>query len=558
MNWKTILQLVRVDMRSSRLMRGQRLIKYNVARNRLFSYLTYGSAVIIGVVAGALVGWFYNSQLPNVGFQNLFMNGFANFQLSLPTLIVVFTLVFTMMQQLQRSGARMANQAPYWLPVTWQEHTLASIFADMLGLPLMAILLLTPAVLIVGAFTGQILTGLGATVAMLAAAFMAGATTEVFRVLQVRFVGSVYKSTGRAAVWVRFVGTLLFFIIFYIGYFYITNGGGLAFIQAVASVQSAVWFVPFVWLGLTLFSLINGLIVQGIAFLGLSVLFIIGLFYLCVALNTRYGLYEPPAITISRGTYTPKTGILGRFGFTPVEAALIRKDMKAFTRRRELISVFILPIVFVILPIMSTIGNGTSNSSIPSQFGFALATLVPAAFMAISLGAFMTGEEGQNVLRIYSSPISAKNFAKSKYTFILSFSLIVLPITGTIGYLIYHPTIHAVATMFLEAIFVTFVAGALSLANGIKGADFNEVPRPRMIRTEWGFINIITCGAVMLAVLAPLLPYVITSFAGGPFSSFLTLYESVAISGAVSAVLTAIFYNLAVGNARDLLGKAEV
>jgi hypothetical protein len=546
-------------MRSGRLIRGQRLIRYNVTRNRLFSYLTYGSAVIIGVVVGGLVGWFFNSQLPNVGFESLFLNGFANFQLSLPTLIVVFTLIFTMMQQLQRSGARMANQAPYWLPVTWQEHTLASILADMLGVPLMAILLLAPAVLIVGAFTGQILTGLGATVAMFAAAFMAGATTEVFRVLQVRFVGAVYKSTGRAAVWVRFVGTLLFFIIFYIGYFYITSGGGaLTFIQAVASVQSAVWFVPFVWLGMTLFSLMNGLIVQGIAFLGVSVLFIIGLFYLCVALNTRYGLYEPPAITISRGTYMPKTGILGRFGFTPVEAALIRKDLKAFTRRRELISVFILPIVFIILPIMSTLGNGTSQSGIPPRFGFALATLVPAASMAISLGAFMTGQEGQNILRIYSSPISAKNFAKSKYTFILFFSLIVLPITGTIGYLIYHPTIHVVATMFLEAIFVTIVLGALSLANGIKGSDFNEVPRPRMMRPEWGLINIVTCGAVALAVLAPLLPYVIASFAGGLFSSFLTLYESVAISGAVSVVLTMIFYYLAIGNARDLLGKAEV
>jgi len=558
MNWKTVVQLVRVDMRSGRLLRGQRLIKYNVTRNRLFSYLGYVAAVAIGVVAGALVGWLYDTQLGAVGFQSLFTMGFTNFQLSLPTLIVVFTLIFTMMQQIQRSGARMINQAPYWLPVTWQEHTLASILADMLGVPLIAILIIAPAILIVGAITGQILEALGTTVAMLGAAFMAGATTEVFRVLQTRFVGAVYRSTGRAAVWVRFVGTLLFFIVFYIVYFYITSGGGLlTFVQTVASVQSAVWFVPFVWLGMTLFSLTNGLIVQGIVFLVISIVFTLGLFYLCVALNIQYGLYEPPAITISRGTYTPKTGILGRFGFTPVEAALIRKDLKAFTRRRELISAFIIPIVFVIVPIMSTLGSGPSSSGIPPQFGFALSTLFPAALMAISLGGFMTGEEGQNIFRIYSSPISAKNFAKSKYSFMLFFSLTILPITGIIGYVIYHPTFHTALTMFLEAIFVAFAAGALSLANGIKGADFNEVPRPRMIRAEWGLINTLCCGAAALAILAPLLPYVIASFTG-LFNSFLTLYESIVVSGVISIVLTAIFYKMATGNARDLLEKAEM
>ena len=85
MNWKTVIQLIRVDMRSGRLLRGQRLIKYNVTRNRIFSYLGYAAAIAIGVVVGALAGWFYNSQLGVEGFHDLFLTGFTNFQLSLPT-----------------------------------------------------------------------------------------------------------------------------------------------------------------------------------------------------------------------------------------------------------------------------------------------------------------------------------------------------------------------------------------------------------------------------------------------------------------------------------------
>ena len=561
MNWKTVLQLVRVDMKSTRLLRGKRLIKYNVKRSRMFSYLTYFAAAVIGVAAGALVLYIYSSIGTEDGLQAVFSQGFLNFQFSLPTLILVFTFIFSMMQQIQRSGANFTRQAPYWLPVTWQEHTLASIVADVLGLPMLAITLISPIILMGASVIGQFSAAVGAVIAMLSAAFMASATTEVFRILQVRFTGAVYRSTGRAAVWVRFAGSLLFFIIFYAIYFYITSGANtLGFIQAIASAQSAVWFVPFVWLGMTLYSLVNGLLLQGVAFLLASLLFLIGLFYLGTRLNARFGLYEPPAITISRGTYAPKTGILGKFGFSSVEAALLRKDFKAFTRRRELISAFIVPIVFMIIPIMSSV-NGTqaAGQGLPlPQFWFGFTSLFPVALMAMSLGSFMTGEEGQNIWRIYSSPISAKNFVKSKLAFMLLFSFIVLPITSAVGFFIYHPTLNATVTLLLEAVFVAFVAGTLSLANGIKGADFSEVPRPRMIRAEWSLINMATCAAAAFAVLLPLLPTAIVRLIGMQILPSLELYQALILSGVISAVLTVLFYKLAVGNAQELLTKAEV
>jgi hypothetical protein len=560
MNWKTILHLVRVDMKSTRFLRGKRLIKYNVKRNAAFNYILYGGVAAVGLIVGVLVCLFYNSQAADEGFQSVFNAGLINFQFSLPTIIVIVTLVFTMMQQLQRSGASFVHQAPYWLPVTWQEHTLASILSDMLGLPLLTIFLIAPAILAVSVVTGQVPAAVGASLAMFAAAFMAGATTEVFRLLQVRFTGAVYKSTGKAAVWVRFAGTIIFFILFYIVYFYVIYGTGLTnFIQTVASVQAAAWFVPFVWLGMSLYSLINGLLLQGIAFLVLSALFIAGLFFLSVKLNTRFGLYEPPAISVSRGVYAPKTGFLGKFGFSSVESALISKDLKAFTRRRELMSAFILPVVFVLIPIMSSFGGSQgATSGFPPQLGFAFTSLFPVGVMAMSLGNFMTGEEGQSIWRIYISPVSAKSFVKSKYTFMLFFALIILPITGTVGFFIYQPTLRVMFTLIAEAVFVAFATGSLSLANGVKGADFNELPRPRMIRAEWGLINMVTCAAVAVAVLLPLVPYALSVFVPGVIAPFIDLYPAIIISGVISAVLTVIFYYMAIGNAKELLIKAQV
>jgi hypothetical protein len=416
------------------------------------------------------------------------------------------------------------------------------------------------AIIIFSIVIGQILAAVLTVLAVCAAAFMASATTEVFRIVQMRFIGAVYKSSGRAAVWVRFVGSLLFFIVFYAGYFYVTSGAGaVTFIETVASAQSTVWFIPFVWLGMTLFYFTSGLLLQGLAFLALSLCFIAGLFFLAVALNRRFGLYEPPAITVSRGVYAPKTGFLGRIGFSAVEAALVRKDFRAFTRRRELMTVFIVPIIVIMVPVMQSLS--LANEPVPPPlilFMKATIFLLPAFILVMSLGNFMIGEEGQAVWRIYSSPISPKNLVKSKYFFIVIFSFLVLPITGLVGILMYHPSLRATIVAFFEPVFLVFALGSISLSNGIKGADFSEAPRPRMIRVKWAIISLIGCFLAAIAVLAPFVPYVLSILVPNLFVAFIDPYLATIVSGVIGAVITAFFYRVALSNAKELLSKAEV
>jgi uncharacterized membrane protein len=248
---------------------------------------------------------------------------------------------------------------------------------------------------------------------------------------------------------------------------------------------------------------------------------------------------------------------LGRIGFSAVEAALLRKDLKAFTRRRELMTIFIVPIAMVMVPIMQSL-----NMAAEPPLGYimsmeAIIFLLPAFVMVLSLGSFMIGEEGQAVWRIYASPIAPKNLVKSKYFFILFFALVVLPITTLVGIVMYHPSLRTIITAVLVPIFLVFALGAISLSNGIKGADFTEVPRPRMIRVRWSIINLIVCSLSALAVLAPFVPYVLSIFVPGLFAA-LTPYLDIAVSGVVAAVITAVFYGVAVKNAEELLSKAEV
>lgn len=560
MNWKSVAHLIQVDMKSGRLIRGRRLTRFR--ESRLLPYLLYGGALALGLAIGAIAGFIYSGVSASADPQliELFHQGLLDLFLSLPTLVLIYSLVFTMMQQIRRSGMKFSVQAPYWLPITWEEHTLASTLATLLGFPLASVVSIGSAVVVISIFVGEIAYAVSTSFALLATAFMASTITEIFRILQVRFIGAVYKSTGRAAVWVRFVGSLLFFLVFYIAYFFITSGVGLiAFVQAVGSAQNVVWFIPFVWLGMTLYSFINGLVAQALLFMTLSLLFISSLFYAAVMLNRKFGLYEPPAITVSRGVYAPRTGLLSKLGFSTVEAALIRKDLKAFTRRRELMYIFIMPIVFMIIPLMQ--GLGAMGTSQPAEalasFLFSFFFLLPGSLMATILGGIMIGQEGGAVWRIYSAPISPKSLVKSKYFFIVFFSALVTAVTGIVWVAVFHPSLRVILVGLATSLLLVFAIGALSLGNGIRGADFTELPRPRMMRTAWNFINITVCFLAALAILAPFIPYVAILVPFLPLRPVLDLHQATAVSAVVAVTIASVAYRMALRNAGELLTLAE-
>lgn len=560
MNWKNVLYLLRVDRKSGRLVRGIKATRYK--ENTFLAYWPYWTAAIIGVLGGLLANYIvsvvYSAKVP-AGLPSL-GEGTLSFFTVLPTLILVASLVFTLLQQIQLAGLRASSQVMYWLPITWQEHTLASILANLLGWPVALVTGLSAGIIVFSAFNGLILQALLTVVIMAAAAFMASSITEILRIIQVRFTGAVYKSSGRGAIWVRFIGTLLFFIIFYIFYFYLTQGFA-SFITNLTAAQSAGWYVPFIWLALLLSYAIKGLILQVALFLALSALFIAGLYYLAIALNKRYGLYEPPALTVQKsGIYAPKTGLLGRIGFSNVEAAIIRKDLRAFTRRRELIGVYIAPIIMIIIPLMNSIGvinQGASTSGQATLIFTAMIFVLPAAFMAMLLGEVLIGEEGQAVWRIYASPISGRNLVRSKYFFTLLFSTIFLLISGTVGIIFYRPTIEESIVGFLEPFFLVLALSSISLTVGFKGPDFSITRRARMIRQEWSLIGLLVCGLAGLAVLAPLGVIVIFSFFGGGINDS-SLAIAVAISAIISVVISAVFYRINIGLADDLLKKAQI
>jgi hypothetical protein len=560
MKWKNVVRLISVDVKSGRLIRGQRLRRYR--ESRLFDYLLYGGACALGIAIGLVVGNVYNV-VTDLELKSLLDQAALNFFLSLPTIVFIYSIIFTLMGQMQKAGLKVSIQPPYWLPITWEEHTLASIVANLLGIPLASIILFGSAIAAVSPFLGLVPLAVFTIFALLASAFLASITTEIFRVLQVRLTGAVYKSSGKAAIWVRFLGSLLFLIIFYLVWFSFTSGtGSIALIEALAGAQSAVWFIPYVWLGMVLASFAIGLFVHTVIFSLASILFILILFYTAVRLNVKFGLYEPPAITVSRGAYVPKVGFWGKLGFSSLEAAVMRKDFKAFTRRRELMYVFIMPIVFIIMPLMQF--SGALGQPVPTESSFVLFAfilLMPGALMAVMLGMTIIGAEGQPVWHFYSSPITANSLVKCKYAFLTIFSLAVTLICGVVGVLIARPSLSLVAAFFIESILLIFALGAVSLGAGIRGADFVEIPRPKMVRPLTALVNMIVCFILALVILAPSALYAFPLMdmpVPIPLSiPKIDLHIALTMSTVIAIIITYVFYRIALKNAKGFLIKAE-
>jgi hypothetical protein len=558
-NWKTVLRLISIDTKAGRLIRSGKSRRYR--ERRVLQYLLYGGACVLGLAIGIGVGNFYIG-ITDPKLKASFDQGTQSLFLSLPTLVLILSLVFTMMGQMQRMGTRFSIQPPYWLPITWEEHTLASTLAHLIGVPLALIVLLSSAITVFSIYLSDMPLAALTIFALLASAFSASATTEIFRVLQVRLIGAIYKTTGKAAIWVRFIGSLLFLVVFYIIWFSLTSGGGsAALIQALAGAQSVVWFIPYVWLGMAIASLTTGLLAQTTIFLLASLLFILVLFYLAVRLNSRFGLYEPPAITVSKGVYVSKTGFLGRLGFSSVEAAVIRKDFKAFTRRRELMYIFIMPIVLMMVPLMQYLGF--SGQPIPSEVSpwlYAWLLVAPGAFMALTLGIMIIGEEGSSIWLFYSSPITARSLVKCKYAFVCIMSFIVMLICGVIGIVIARPPPDRAFALIIESALLIFALGVVSLRSGIQGAEFVEVPRPRMVRSLTSFLNTILCFVLAMVILSPLIPYALEML--NPSMPLLipemNIYVAVCISAVIAAIITFVFYKMTLKSAEEFLRKAEL
>jgi hypothetical protein len=100
---------------------------------------------------------------------------------------------------------------------------------------------------------------------------------------------------------------------------------------------------------------------------------------------------------------------------------------------------------------------------------------------------------------------------------------------------------------------------AVSVSAGIRGAQFVETPRPRMINPITSLVNIVLCLVFGMVILLPLLPSAL-SLISLPIALSLqqiNLYIAVSASVVITLVIVLVFYKIALENARNFLRNLE-
>jgi hypothetical protein len=244
-------------------------------------------------------------------------------------------------------------------------------------------------------------------------------------------------------------------------------------------------------------------------------------------------------VRITSSEYAPGSSFLSRFGFTGAEVAIIRKDAKGATRRRELLTFFSVPIILVVvfsLDILFTPGISEAGT------GLGIFDDIPVLFVGGLFGVMISsisfGQESKAVMVLYSLPISPREILRAKAVFALSFALIATGASGVYFAIISGASLVNLLENLLVAGAIAVEEVCVGLGFGASYPDFQERPRPRFVDPFWQLVMIIGVALPILGVTAiPILVRdVIGTIPGASFPVGYLFVAALVFAGAISGL----------------------
>ncbi len=469
----------------------------------------------------------------------------------LPALITPAIFIASIIFELNVSSKFASSDTLNWLPVSQAEYVTAStlsvcyIYSLVIALALGATL---PLAVKIGLFGVWVV----AAVLSLFALFIGGLLVEMLRATLNRVSSSMLGRSRRGALALRLVVSVLVIALFQLFFNPLVL---LRTLTAFTSSASAAFFIPFVWPSEAISYTILGSYPLAATFFILSVGFTAFLLFLAIRVRAKFWSPYPVTISVSNAVYAPRTGALARFGFSSVEAALVRKDIKGLTRRREMVPYLAIPFVMIFILLVPQYTAGSQISKAPAG-AFAFPLFFVTGVFALIFSAVSIGQEGKAIMNVYSFPISPKAFLKAKATVAAIFSLAVaLFMIVLLDFIARLDTADLLALILLGPV-VALEETFIGLGFGVRYPDFADRPRPRFVR-PLGMLIALPVGLFLMFIT--LSPIVIGLVATDILFSIGSLFEVLVAAGFVFAVvMTILFYRWAISGAKRLLAEVQV
>ena len=438
----------------------------------------------------------------------------------IPSFTVLLSIMFSLMFEFSQSSSAASTDMINWLPIGATEYVLGSALCIMyFTSPLLSLILgVSLGLAIYTSMTSiWILT---ATLGLLGA-FLGAFVIEVVRALINRASASLYKRGGKSTMAIRLFTSILLIATFSIMF----NINVLqTFIQWFVGSISNAWFVPMLWPSLAIMKFIQADLAQTMIYTLLSVTFTLVFLWISVRTREKYWIPVPISINLpSPKIYAPKKGVLGIFGFTAAETALIRKDLRSLIRRKEMASWIAIPAMMCIVTIITTPWNPTASTMYKILFfmtpGFGI--LLLAFFLAL-VG---IGQEGRAFVNLMIAPLGAKQIVKAKLAAALLPSTCALFTIIVFVQTLAQPGLEVMLAVTVASFAALLEATLVGLSVGIRYPDFAELPRVRFVSQQGALYGMALMGAAVAAVCFPILahPFFLSRLISLPVATALTL-----------------------------------
>jgi hypothetical protein len=497
MNLRAAYQLTKVltfsQLRATRSIRG----RLDFLRRPFAIVLIDAAAFIVACLAAQWLASISTSTGSSLAVQVM---------VDLPVFLMFLIMISGLLWELSYSFNFTSTDMINHLPITAAEYVLASsaslafsysIYVAVgmgaaLGLALQSELI-----------NAWIITVLMSLVSVLIGAF----GLEALRAFTNRASSLLYKRSGRAVMMLRLVVLIVVFVFFQL----IFNPTiMLSLLGSIAgSVQGASYF-PLVWPSLAVASFIEDNLLFASLYAFLTFL-LCGFFFLaCVRLRQAYWMPMPVSVKLSTATYAPSAGFLSRLGLNPTESAIVRKDFRSLSRRREMARFLAIPILVVAsLLIPSLVSTSQSPASSLGILFWFFPLIFGVTFFALFTSMISVGQEGSAVWNLYSSPLLPKELVKAKVTANIILSL-PIAITFWLGItLLGHTSFKSSLAILLVLAALILAESFVGLALGAKYPDFSETIRSRFIRLTGMLTGMLLGATVAGAILAPYGLYVL-------------------------------------------------
>jgi hypothetical protein len=509
----------------------------------------YGALVLINILTG-----------PGAGSGGADLHGQAvtalrELMVFIPVIVPGMVLIAGLLFELNVSSKFSASDTVNWLPITQAEYVMASSIsvaynysigvAIATGITLfpsvgLGLGWLWPGVFLVSAFT--LLTG--------------GALVEILRATMNRVSSLVMKRARRGAIIFRLVLMVVVILVFETIFNPVLL---IPVVNGLSGTFSAFVFVPIFWGAVAVQAIAADQPVRVLLFSAGTVAFTGALVWVATKVRSRYWSPVAFSVRVTSSEYAPRASSLLGLGFTGAEAAIVKKDLKGMTRRRELSSFLIIPVLFTAIFLLEGLTGSQLSGQPGAQAGNGNILLgIPIFFVAcifsLLLSSSSFGQESKSVMVLYSLPVSPGAILRAKAFVALLFSVSATLAILAIFSILDGSTVSMFGQNLVIAMAIVVEEVSLGLAFGARFPDFQEKPRPRFVDPIWLLVMTIAGMAVALVTAVPVIFLDVASTVPGASTPAYLLPAAIAFA----AVVTALSYRFAGNSVRNLMAEYRV